>query len=193
LNYPTHIYPNYHNCHCSSPVTEVHNNLVSEPRFDMTEQRLDHMLSTLGSMEERLTKHLDEMMAALSIQFQKFYAEDPSHTSSSQVISLPSSPLEKIPEKQPPKETTNPPPREQSQPQTQTQTTTAPMPFKDPRPTTAQKRDQPPPSRQTHTFSLSSPPKLPPSLPINKSNHHPQYQPQNPQSPASPCKISTIS
>jgi hypothetical protein len=167
--------------------------LVSEPSFDMMEQRLDRMLSTLESMEERLKKQLDEMMAALSIQFQKSRAKDPSHTSSSQVISLSSSPLEKIPEKQPTKETTNPPPCEQSQPQTQTQTTTALMSFKDPRPTIAQKKDQPPRSPQTHTFSLSSPPKLLPSLPINKSNHHPQHQTHKPQSPATPCEISSIS
>jgi cell division septation protein DedD len=63
---------------------EVRNNLVSEPSFDMIEQRLDHMKSTLESMEERLKKQLDEMMAALSIQFQKSRTKDPEPTTAPQ-------------------------------------------------------------------------------------------------------------
>jgi len=48
----------------------------------MSDQRLDCM-EELGSMEERPTKHIDEMMAALSIQFQEFRTEDPTNHASS--------------------------------------------------------------------------------------------------------------
>jgi hypothetical protein len=40
-------------------------------------------MEELGSMEERLTNHIDEIMAALSIQFQQFRAEDPANHASS--------------------------------------------------------------------------------------------------------------
>jgi hypothetical protein len=47
--------------------TQAHNNLVSEPIQDMTEQRLEHIekeLGALSSMEERILKRMEEMLAA---------------------------------------------------------------------------------------------------------------------------------
>jgi hypothetical protein len=74
-----------------------------------------------------------------------------------------------------------PPPLSKIPAKTQTKDTSWPKP-----------KAQPPPSPQTYTFPLSSHPKIPPSLPINKSNYHPQYQPPKTQSPATLFKIPSI-
>jgi hypothetical protein len=61
--------------------TQAHINLVSEP--EMADPRLEHMQQEMASMEARLTKHIDEMMAALSIQFQQSRADDVANQASS--------------------------------------------------------------------------------------------------------------
>jgi len=53
--------------HQTRSQTQAHNNLVSEPIQDMTEQRLERIekeLGALSSMEERILKRMEEMLAA---------------------------------------------------------------------------------------------------------------------------------
>jgi hypothetical protein len=96
-------------------------------------------------MEERLTKRMEEMMAAFAIKLQPSLAEDPSCPEVTRAEEQPAketppspSPLENLPLQQPTKETPTPPPS------------------KNPEPITAQKKDHPPPSPQT-------PPRINPS------------------------------
>lgn len=69
----------------TKPITRsqslARNNLVSEPSSDMADQRLERLEKELNSlsagqqlMEERITKRMEEMMAAFHIQTQNFHA-----------------------------------------------------------------------------------------------------------------------
>jgi len=109
------------------------------------------MLSTMKSTEERLTKHMEEMLASILTQFQQFRAACPKETSPSP------SPLANPPEQQltkttaPPKTnpSTHPLPKPTAPPKIDPAVqslpkTTAPPPYNDPQPTSTQKKTQQP-------------------------------------------------
>lgn len=55
------------------------NNLVSEPRCNVMDQQIERMekeISSLGTMEERIVKRIEEMVAALHNQLQNSHAGD---------------------------------------------------------------------------------------------------------------------
>jgi hypothetical protein len=59
---------------CSFPVTEVRNNFVSVPRFDIAEKDM----KALADRTERMVKRMEELLAAFGIKLQPSHAEDPS-------------------------------------------------------------------------------------------------------------------